>query len=223
MIDLPSTLAVSLADVFWARRFEILRQIVEHLRLTFGAMGGAVALGVPLGILLTRWRRLATPVLGVASVVQTIPSLALLALMIPLLGIGVVPAITALFLYAVLPILRNTYTGIDEVDPAVIEVGRGMGMTQWQILWKVEIPLCVPIVMAGIRTSTVICVGIATLCTFIGAGGLGTTIMEGMQSRGNELILAGVFPAIVLALALDGLVALAQKILTPHGLKLESK
>jgi osmoprotectant transport system permease protein len=202
------------------RRTEILEQVLRHLELTFGAMSLAIFVGVVLGILLTRFRTFATPVLGVASVVQTVPSLALLALMIPLLGIGVTPAITALFLYAVLPILRNTYTAIDEVDATMIEVGRGMGMTESQILTQVEIPLCVPVVMAGIRTSTVICVGIATLCTFIGAGGLGTVIMEGMQSRGNELIFAGVVPAILLALALDGLCALIQRLLTPEGLRL---
>ncbi|MFW6164053.1 MAG: ABC transporter permease [Planctomycetota bacterium] len=207
-------------DVMVARRAELLEQIVEHLRLTLSAMGLAGAVGITLGILLTRWRRLATPVLAAASVIQTVPSLALLALMIPWLGTGVQPAITALFLYAVLPILRNTYTGIDEVDVAVIEVGRGMGMTRWQILWRVQIPLCVPVVMAGVRTSTVICVGIATLCTFIGAGGLGDIIMDGMQSRGNELIFAGVIPAIALALALDGFCALAQRLLTPQGLKI---
>jgi len=209
-------------DVIIERRGELFDQLLEHLQLTFAAMALAVAVGVSLGILLTRCRRLSAPVLGAASVVQTVPSLALLALMIPLLGIGVTPAIAALFLYAVLPILRNTYTGIDEVDPAITEVGRGMGMTEWQILWCVEIPLCVPIVMAGVRTSTVICVGIATLCTFIGAGGLGATIMEGMQTRGNQLILAGVIPAILLALALDGLCALAQRLLTPTGLKIKA-
>jgi osmoprotectant transport system permease protein len=127
-----------------------------------------------------------------------------------------------LFLYAVLPILRNTYTAIDEVEPAVIEVGRGMGMTTWQILFKVQIPLCVPVVMAGIRTSTVICVGIATLCALIGAGGLGDMIMNGLQQSGNELIFAGVIPAIALALSLDGLIALLQSIMTPKGLKISS-
>jgi osmoprotectant transport system permease protein len=209
-------------NIIWQRRIELARQVGEHIQLTFSAMALAIIIGVVVGILLTRFRKLATSVMAVASVIQTIPSLALLALMIPLLGIGLAPAIAALFLYALLPILRNTYTAIDEVDPAVIEVGRGMGMTEWQILYKVEIPLCVPVVMAGIRTSTVICVGIATLCTFIGAGGLGTMIMEGMQSRGSALIIAGVIPAILLALALDGLMALCQKMLTPTGLKISA-
>lgn len=205
--------------VMYERRRAIARQLVEHIQLVLFAMALAVTFGATAGILLTRLRKLATPVLGIASVIQTIPSLALLALMIPLLGIGVVPAVAALFLYALLPIMRNTYTAIDEVDPAIIEVGRGMGMTEWQILYRVQIPLCVPLVMAGIRTSIVICVGIATLCTFIGAGGLGTMIMEGMQTKGSTLIFAGVLPAILLALALDGLMALSQRLLTPRGLK----
>lgn len=213
-------LMVQVFHLIYELRESLLQQLVEHLVLTFSAIGLATAFGVSVGILLTRARRLATPVLAAASIVQTVPSLALLALMIPLFGVGTDAAIVALFLYAVLPILRNTYTAIDEVDRTIIEVGRGMGMTNRQILTRVEIPLCVPVVMAGIRTSTVICVGIATLCTFIGAGGLGTTIVEGLQQTGNAKIIAGVLPAIALALSLDALAALAQKLLTPQGLKL---
>jgi osmoprotectant transport system permease protein len=210
-------------DVLWGRRGEIARQVLEHIQLTFAALGLATPIAVGTGIILSRVRRLSTPVLGIASVIQTVPSLALLALMIPLLGIGFKPAVAALFLYALLPILRNTYTAIDEVDPTMIEVGRGMGMTNNQILFRLQIPLCIAVVMAGIRTSTVICVGIATLCTLIGAGGLGTTIIEGLQGRGSALIFAGVVPAIVLALAMDGLCALAQFLLTPRGLRIRSK
>ena len=210
----------NLAEVMWQRRQELWRQFLRHIELVFTAMLLATTVGVTSGILLTRFPRFATAGLGSASVIQTVPSLALLALMVPYLGVGFRPAVTALTLYALLPIMRNTYTAIDEVDPSVIEVGRGMGMTQWQILFQVEIPLCVPVVMAGIRTSTVICVGIATLCTLIGAGGLGTMIINGLQQRGSDLIYAGVIPAIGLALALDGLCALAQKSLTPTGLKL---
>lgn len=205
--------------VIYQHKNEIFRQLIRHIQLVIVAMALAITIGVSIGILLTRIQKLATPVLGAASVIQTVPSLALLALMIPLLGIGFVPAVAALFLYALLPIMRNTYTAIDEVDPAAIEVGRGMGMTEWQILTKVQIPLCVPMVMAGIRTSTVICVGIATLCTLIGAGGLGTIIWDGMQTRGSALIFAGVVPSVLLALALDGLMALYQKFMTPRGLK----
>jgi osmoprotectant transport system permease protein len=212
----------SLCNTMYSRRSTLLRQLLEHLQLTFSAMGLAILAGVSVGILLTRFRKFATPVLGAASVIQTIPSLALVALMLPIMGIGTKSGITALFLYALLPIMRNTYTAIEQVDPAMIEVGRGMGMTQWQILYRIEIPLCIPVVMAGIRTAAVICVGIATLCSFIGAGGLGDTIMFGLQTRGSELILAGVIPAILLALSLDGLAALIQSILTPRGLKLQS-
>lgn len=203
------------------RRRQVTRQVVEHLQLTTFAMGFAIAIGVSTGIVLTRLEKFATMVLGVASVIQTVPSLALLALMIPLLGIGLPPAVMALFLYALLPIMRNTYTAIREVGETIIEVGRAMGMTNLQILWRVEIPLCISVVMAGIRTSTVICVGIATLCTFIGAGGLGTSIMEGMQNRGSTLIMVGVLPAIALALLLDGFMATVQRLLTPKGLKLQ--
>ena len=135
--------------------------------------------------------------------------------------IGTFPAMVALVMYALLPIMRNTYTAIHEVDDTIIEVGRGMGMTNMQILRKIEIPLCISLVMAGVRTSTVICVGIATLCTFIGAGVLGTSIMEGMQNRGSALIFVGVIPAILLALGLDGLMAALQKFLTPKGLRFE--
>ncbi len=202
--------------------FGIWGQVLRHLKLVAAAMALAIFVGVGAGLALTRFRRLAPPVLGLASIIQTIPSLALLALMIPIWGIGQPASIAALFLYAVLPILRNTYTAVDEVDPAVIEVGKGMGMTDLQILWKVEIPLCLPVVMAGIRTSMVICVGIATLCTFAAAGGLGDIIWMGMQKgeRGTAYILAGVIPAVVLALSMDGLIALLQHLLTPKGLKI---
>ncbi|MGM0489198.1 MAG: ABC transporter permease [Planctomycetota bacterium] len=203
------------------RRRQVTRQVREHLQLTMLAMGFAITIGVATGVILTRLEKFATAVLGIASVIQTVPSLALLALMIPLLGIGLPPAVMALFLYALLPIMRNTYTAIREVEDTIIEVGQAMGMTNLQILWRVEIPLCVSVVMAGIRTSTVICVGIATLCTFIGAGGLGTSIMEGMQNRGSTLIMVGVLPAIALALLLDGFMATIQKLLTPKGLRLQ--
>jgi osmoprotectant transport system permease protein len=212
--------------VFLQEKGRLFQQLREHLQMVFIAIGLAVVVGVSVGIFLTRAQRLAGPVLGAASVIQTIPSLALVALMLPLFGVGMKPMIAALFLYALLPMLRNTYTAIDEVDPAVIEVGRGMGMTNWQILWRIEVPLCVPVVMAGIRTSTVIGVGIATLGAFAASGGLGNTIWSGMQQTGiraTAKILAGVGVASALALCLDGLAALAQNLLTPHGLKLESE
>ncbi len=209
---------------FWEsvrdRKSEIFQKAREHIRLTVLAMALAIGIGVTGGIVLTRFKRGAYAVLAAASIIQTIPSLALLALMLPYLGTGLKPSVAALFLYALLPILRNTYIAIDEVDDTMIEVGRGMGMTSAQILLKVEIPLCVPVVMAGVRTSTVICVGIATLCSLIGAGGLGDLIIEGLQKKGNTVIFIGVVPAILLALALDGIMAMLQKAFTPKGLKL---
>ena len=197
---------------------ELFRITVEHLYLTGIAMGFAILIGVALGIFLSRFQRLATPVLGAAGVVQTIPSLAMLGFMLPLLGIGATPAIVALFLYALLPIIRNTYTSVIGVDPALIEAAIGMGMTRRQVLVLVRLPLALSIIMAGIRTSTVICVGIATLCAFIGAGGLGELIFRGISMVDNKIILAGAIPAALLALALDFLLGRLEALLSPKGL-----
>jgi osmoprotectant transport system permease protein len=150
---------------------------------------------------------------------QTIPSVALLGFLIPLFGIGTKPAIVALFLYSLLPIVRNTYTGIEQVDPAAIEAARGMGMRDRQILFRVTIPQALPVVMAGLRTATVSCVGIATLAALIGAGGLGTFIFRGISMLNTPMVLAGAIPAAVLALTLDGLLALVARWITPVGLR----
>lgn len=198
---------------------EILSLTVEHLYLTGIAMGVAIFTGVALGILLSRFERLATPVLGAAGVVQTIPSLAMLGFMLPLLGIGATPAIVALFLYALLPIIRNTYTSVIGVDPGLIEAAIGMGMTRRQVLTLVRLPLALAVIMAGIRTSTVICVGIATLCAFIGAGGLGELIFTGISMVDNKVILAGAIPAALLALALDFSLGRLEALLSPKGLE----
>lgn len=204
------------------RRGDIAFWTLQHLQLVGVAMSIAAVVGVGLGLVLTRVRVLATPVLGAASVVQTIPSIALLGVMIPLFGIGRTPAIVALTLYALLPIIRNTYTGIQQVDPAVVEAGRGMGMSDPQILVLVELPLAVPVIIAGVRTSTVICVGIATLCTLIGAGALGTPIITGIQTYNDAEIWAGALVAAALALALDFVLGRAEKMITPRGLKMAS-
>ena len=158
---------------------------------------------IPLGILITGKPRLRQITLGAAGVVQTIPSLALLAFMIPLLGLDVKAAIAALFLYAILPILRNTYTGITEVDEDLVDAARGMGMRPGQILRKVQLPLAMRTIMAGIRTSTVISIGVATLAAFIGAGGLGEPIVEGLYLNDTGLILTGAVPAALLAVFAD--------------------
>jgi len=191
---------------------------VEHLAwLVCIPVAMAVAVGVPVGILLTRWERASGAVLGIASVIQTIPSLALLGFLIPIVGISKPNAIIALFLYSLLPIIRNTYTGIREVDPSLQEAGTGMGMSDLQRLWLVEMPLALPVIMAGIRTATVVCVGIGTLAALVGAGGLGDLIMRGIAMVNPAVILAGAIPAAALALLLDFLLARLEKLLTPRA------
>ena len=192
-------------------RQELLTQLLEHIGLTFGALVLAILIGVPLGIYAHYSSRLRDTVLGSVGVIQTIPSLALLGFLLPLFGIGPIPAIIALFLYGLLPIVRNTFTGIHEVGPSVIESARGMGMSDAQILAKVRIPLAMPVIFAGIRTATVINVGVATLCALIGAGGLGEFIFRGIALNNVTMILAGAFPAALLALALDFMLELFQK------------
>lgn len=207
-------------DFIMQRKTEILRLTLEHLHLTGLSVVLAIVFGVPLGVLLTRIRWLARWVLGIAGIIQTIPSLALLGFLLPIPiigGIGATPAVVALFLYSLLAIIRNTYTGIDQVDPAMTEAGRGMGMTDRQILLWVELPLSLPMIMAGIRISTVICVGIATLCAAIGAGGLGQFIFRGISMVNNSMILAGAIPAAILALILDFLFARLERFLTPES------
>jgi len=193
------------------QRGEIFEQTLEHLWLTLIALFFAIVISVPLGILMTRKPRMARPILTIANVVQTIPSLALLGFMIPLLGIGVLPAIVALFLYAILPILRNTYTGISEVDPSIKEAAIGMGMTDLQSLTKVELPIALPTLFAGIKTATVINIGVATLAALIGAGGLGVFIFRGIALNNTNMILAGAIPAAVLALLFNAGLGLIQK------------
>ena len=185
---------------------------VQHLWLTGVAMLLAILFAVPLGVLLTRLPPLSGPVLGVAGVLQTVPSLALLAFMIPIpgLGLGVRSAIAALFLYALLPILRNTYTGIRDVDPDVVEAAVGLGLTRGQVLRLVELPLAFRTIMAGIRTAAVISIGVATLAAFIGAGGLGDPIVTGLQLNDTSLILSGALPAALLAILVDWLLGLVE-------------
>src|SRR6201986_5459794 len=185
-------------------------QTMQHIGLTFISLFLAVLVGLPLGILIARKRKLSGGVLGVAGVLQTIPSIALLGFMIPLLGIGPKPAIVALLLYALLPIIRNTYTGITGGDAAVKEAATAMGMSQWQILFKVELPLAMPVILAGIRPATVITVGVATLASYIAAGGLGEFIFGGISLNNTNMILAGAIPAAILAILFDFLLSRLQ-------------
>lgn len=197
---------------------EVLNLTLEHLFLVALATGAACAVGIPVGILLTRRPALSKPVLAAANVLQTIPSLALFGFLIPLLGsygIGRLPAVIALFLYSLLPIIRNTFTGISQVDPAVREAGRGMGMTDWQMLTQVELPLAMSVIIAGVRVATVISVGTATIAAAIGAGGLGVYIFRGLRMNDDRLILAGAVPAAIMALVADFTLGLVEKLLAP--------
>src|SRR6201995_5146239 len=191
---------------------KLLQQTIQHIGLTFISLLIAVLIGLPLGIYITRNKKMAGVVLGVAGVLQTIPSIALLGFLIPLLGIGPIPAITALFLYALLPIIRNTYTGIKEVNPNITEAATAMGFSKWQTLTKVELPLAFPVILAGIRTATVINVGVATLAAYIAAGGLGEFIFGGISLNNTNMILAGAIPAALLAIIFDFLLSRVQKI-----------
>ncbi|TYR81267.1 ABC transporter permease/substrate-binding protein [Priestia megaterium] len=180
-----------------------LQALLEHIQISVLALLIAVIISVPLGLYLTRHERIAEPIISITAVLQTIPSLALLGLLIPLVGIGTVPAVIALFLYSLLPIVRNTYTGIKEVDPSLIEAARAMGMNSFKRLVKVELPLALPVIMAGIRTAMVLIIGTATIVALIGAGGLGSLILLGIDRSDNALILLGAIPAAILAIVFD--------------------
>lgn len=182
---------------------EVLGYTLQHLFLVGIAMSLAISAGFPLGVLMTRRESLSRPVLAVANVMQTMPSLAMFGFLIGMVGIGRPNAILALFLYSLLPIIRNTYTGIRQVDPAIREAAVGMGMTDWQLLRKVEIPLAMGVIFAGIRVATVIAVGLATIAAAIGAGGLGTYIFRGISMVDSGQILAGAIPAALMALIAD--------------------
>ncbi len=197
---------------------EILLRTGEHLVLVFIAMASAIAIGIPLGIFITRQKQFAKPVLVVANAIQTIPSLAIFGFLItvPLLGgIGKIPAIVALTLYALLPLILNTYTGLNQVDPGFIEAGLSMGMSRRQVLFYIELPLALNVILTGIRVSTVICVGIATIAAAIGAGGLGTFIFRGISTVNNQLILAGAIPSALIALTADWGIGWLEKKINP--------
>ncbi|MGE7945369.1 osmoprotectant update ABC transporter permease/substrate-binding subunit OpuFB [Lysinibacillus sp. NPDC093688] len=190
-------------EVFSERKGQLLASLLEHIQISFIALFFAVVIAIPLGIYLTNKKKIAEMIIGMSAVLQTIPSLALLGLLIPLFGIGKVPAIIALVVYALLPILRNTFTGINEVDPSLKEAAMAMGMNTRKRLMKVELPLAMPVIMAGIRTAMVLIVGTATLAALIGAGGLGDIILLGIDRNNTALIIIGAVPAAILALVFD--------------------
>ncbi len=202
-------------------RTDLVRLAGEHLLLTFVAVLLAALIAVPLGIAITKHRGAERVALGLASAIQTVPSLALLAFLIavPFLGLSVRSAVVALMLYAILPILRNTFTGLNAVAPELVDAARGMGLTERQILWRIQLPLATRTIFAGIRTATVISIGVATLAAFIGAGGLGEPIITGLYLNDVGLILSGAIPAALLALLADRSLALLEQRLIPRGLR----
>lgn len=216
---MKSSIIISFTQILTQRWSMIVDGVLRHMTLSLMALGIALLIAIPLGIFLTRHQRAAEFVIGIASVFQTIPSLALLGFMIPIFGIGPKPAIIALTIYGLLPILRNTYTGILNIDGNLKEAGKGMGMTSWQILYKVELPLALNVIMAGVRTAMVLIIGVTTLASLVGAGGLGDLIFRGISSVNPGLILAGAVPAALLAIVFDMLLKGAEKKLTPKGLR----
>jgi osmoprotectant transport system permease protein len=194
------------------RQDELIVALVEHISISLISLLIAVIIALPLGIFLTRHEKFAGPVIGITSVLQTIPSLALLGLMIPLVGIGKIPAVIALVIYALLPIVHNTYTGIKEINTSLIEAATAMGMNSRKRLLKVELPLAMPVIMAGIRTAMVLIIGTATLAAFIGGGGLGDLILLGIDRNNTSLILLGAIPAALLAILFDFLLKKMEKL-----------
>lgn len=192
---------------------------IEHIYISFFALLLGVAIAVPVGVWLTRLPKVANIVIGLTSALQTVPSLALLALMIPIFGVGKTPAIIALFIYSLLPILRNTYIGMKNVDENYRDVAKGMGMTNLQSIFSVELPIAMPTIMAGIRLAAVYVIAWATLASYIGAGGLGDMIFSGLNNYQPELIFGGTIPVTILALLADVLLGLLENRLTPKALR----
>ncbi|HEU20489.1 MAG TPA: ABC transporter permease [Deltaproteobacteria bacterium] len=197
----------------------------EHLWMVGLSLLIAICTGVPIGILITKNKNLAQKIIGSANVIMTIPSIALFGLMLPVLavfghGLGKVPAIIALVLYSELPIIRNTFIAIKNVDPAMVDAGKGMGMTKWQLLREVEIPLAVPVIIAGLRTAAVMIIGIAAIAAYVGAGGLGVFIQQGIARSHESMVLAGALCVSLLAVIVDLGMGFLERWLTPRGIRL---
>lgn len=215
---------MEILEFFTANYNDILYRTIEHILLVFLAVGFAIIVGVALGIYITQHKKLAEFVLYVTSIIITIPSIALFGLMIPILslinqGIGYLPAIIAVFLYSLLPIVRNTYTAILNIDPALKEAAIGMGMKNSQLLFKVEIPLSIPVIMAGVRYATVLNIGVMAIAAYIGAGGLGTFISAGISQSDQVKLIVGAISVSVLAIIADYILLFIQNKITSKGLK----
>ncbi len=214
--SVPSTLARTISYV--QRRGDLLGELVlEHLWLVIISVSIAVVLSVFLGVLISYKASLAATVLTICQILMTIPSMAMLGFMVPLFGIGFTTGVIALILYSLLPIVRNTYTGIKEISPAVVESAVGMGMTEWRVLTKIKIPLARPVIMAGIRTATVMVVGIAAIAAYVGAGGLGELIFQGISRSNEPMIIIGAIGVSIIALAFDFILSWGERRLTAIG------
>ena len=214
----PSPAQRTIASALFAP--DLARLALEHAGLVFGSLAAAIAVGIPLGVAAARVRALAQPVLALTGVVQTIPSLALLAILIPLTGtIGLVPALLALFLYALLPIVRGTHAGLAGVPRGLIDAGAALGLRPRRVLTRIELPLAAPVILAGVKTSAVINVGTATVAAFIGAGGFGERIAQGLALNDHALLLAGALPAAALALLVHASFELAERRIVARGLR----
>ena len=207
---------------------EVLYLSWEHVWIVGVALLIATPIGVVLGIVITKHEQFASRVLNGANILMTIPSIALFGLMLPVLaivnmGLGKVPAVIALVLYSQLPIIRNTYTAIQNVPPSLVDAGRGMGMGKWKLLRELEIPLATPVIIAGLRTAAVMNIGIAAIATYIGAGGLGVYIQQGIARVYPEMILSGAILVSLLAIIVDGGMAMLERLATPEGIKVQRK
>lgn len=192
---------------------------VQHIQLSVTALLISICVGVPLGILIAKIPALSSFVIGLANAIQAIPSLALLGFLVPFMGIGSIPSIVMIILYSLLPIVKNTYTGLANVDSSILEAGKGMGMRGVQLMRMVQLPLALPVIMAGIRIAAVTAVGFTTLAALIGAGGLGQLIYRGISMVNNQMIIAGAIPAMILALLIDYLLLLVERLVTPKGIR----
>lgn len=208
----------SLPDYLWAQKWALLNRTMEHLALAGFALSLGILVSIPLALVLEHRRQIAEPVIRIIGMTQTIPSIALLAFMIPVFGVGIFPAVVALWIYSIFPIVRNTFSGLRDAAPQAVEAARALGMTEWQILRWVRLPLAAPVMMAGVRTSAVITVGTATLAAFIGAGGLGVPIVSGLQMANATVILSGAIPTAGLALLVDGGLGQIEHWIHPPGL-----
>lgn len=197
---------------------QIITLLIEHINLTLISVLLAVIIGVPLGILISHFKKINKTVMGIANTIQAVPSMALLGFLIPFLGIGLLPSVFMVVLYSLLPIIKNTFTSIEGINPQMIEAAEGIGLTKLQILFKIQIPMALPVIMAGVRISAVTAVGLMTIAAFVGAGGLGFLVFSGIRTANTNQILAGAIPACLLALFIDWTAAIIEKIVVPKGI-----